>query len=196
MTFERNKVLDLDDNALTRALILRDEYLPEARNLIIEESIKRGIIRSENDLDQERFAPISIKNQRFFQFSMITSVGDARQITNSIFRYFYFISLGYGGMAAIYRIFGRSIHLWANLMLMIISMILAILFHRYKSFAISLAFVFLTAISICYCLAALILLREIAAIPGIFLSLMLFYFSSEAFFATRFIKFNKNQSRL
>ncbi|MEA3444840.1 MAG: hypothetical protein U9R19_08975 [Bacteroidota bacterium] len=190
MDFNKDKILEMDDSGLARALILRNEYVDDAKKVIIDESIKRGIIQSESDLQQARFAPINLKKQRFFQFSAITSIEDAHQVSNSIVRYFYFISLGYGGIAAIYKIFASSFYLWVNLFLMIVALILALLFHRFKSHFISQVYVFFAAISILHTLFALIINAEMVAVLGLFINFILFYFASEAYFATRYIKTN------
>ena len=190
MKFDKKKILNLSNAELLRAIILRNEYTSEAKNTIIKEAIKREIIETEDDLNQEKFAAITLEKQSFFQFSVISNINDARKICDSISHYFYFIGLGFGGIAAINHIFAISQNMWINLYSMVIALVLALLFHRFKSFQISLAIAFFTLISVFINIYSLISNFDLTVLLSIVINFILFYFSSEAYFASKYIKDN------
>ncbi|MCF8373800.1 MAG: hypothetical protein K9H64_19415 [Bacteroidales bacterium] len=190
MDFDPDKIKGLDDKKLVRALLLREEYLPEARAVIIREAIDRKLIESETDLQKPGFEAIHLSKHRFFQFSVIATISDARQICDAVKKYFYFVSLGLGGLAAVYKIVDVEVLMWANLSFMLISILLALLFHRYKNYATAIGFLVLDAISGISAIVAVFSQPLMVAIPGLMLNFILFYFASEAFFATRFLKKN------
>ncbi len=191
MEFDKNKILNLGDDELLRALILRNEYTNQAKNIIIEEAIKREIIESESDLNQEKFAAITLKKQSVLQFSTITSIYDAQKICDSISHYFYFIGIGFGGVAAINKIFICTLNMWVNIYSMIIAFVLALLFHRFKSMETGLALGIFAIASVSINIFTLITNFDLIVILGILLNFILLYFSSEAYFACKYIKEHK-----
>lgn len=188
MDFDPVKIKGLDDKNLLRALLLREEYLPEARTIIIREAIDRKLIESETDLQKPGFEAIHLSKHHFFQFSVIATISDARQICDSVKKYFYFVSMGFGGLAAVYKIVEGKTQMWINLSFMLISILLAVLFHRFKNHSMAVAFLVLLTISGISAIVAIFSQPLMVAIPGLMLNFILFYFASEAFFATRFLE--------
>lgn len=193
MGFNPEKITKLTDKELLRALLLREEYLPVARNIIIGEAIERKLIQSESDLQKPGLEAIKLSKHHFFQFSVIASVSDARHICDLVKKYFYFVSLGFGGLFAVYKIVGDSLQMWANLAFMLGSILLALLFHRFKNYAVAVAFLILNSISAVFAIWSLFVHPIYISAPGLMLNFILFYFAIEAFFATQFLVNRRQQ---
>lgn len=196
IVFDPIRIDQLSEEELLRAILLRDEYQPEARVKIIEVALSRNIILSEADLNKPEFSSINLSKQRFFQFSVITSEQDAKDICQNVFKYFYVITLGFGGMAGLNRIVYDSNQMWVSLMFMIIYLLLTIGFHWKKSVTIARLILLVAFISSINYLIALFSSSMFVGITGILLNFILLYFGSEAYFATRFLhQSEKNNSK-
>jgi hypothetical protein len=93
------KMAELSDNDLLIALRKRNNYHPRAAKAAINEGIKRGVIKSEADLEKEEFKPIPFK--RFGLFVRAESQKQAKGILSSLILIMYVFSLIpflYGGV--------------------------------------------------------------------------------------------------
>ena len=191
--FDSTRIEMLSDKELVRAILLRDEYKEEARGKIISEATKRGIISSHEDLQKSEYQLPMNGPQSFFRFSMITSVDDAQHIVNSLYKYFYMISIGFGGIGGLFKVHYLIGSMWSFLWMMLVCLILSAGFHIKRSFVLSLAFCGLSIFGIAY--SSYIVLSGISniGILGILLNFILLYFAAEVCFATKYLK-KQNQT--
>lgn len=93
------KMAELSEHELLVALRKRNNYHPKAAKAAINEGIKRGMIKSEADLEKEEFKPIPFK--RFGLFVRTESQKQAKGILSSLILILYVFSLIpflYGGV--------------------------------------------------------------------------------------------------
>lgn len=92
------------DEDITTMLVYRNQFQPKAVDLAVNEAIRRGIISSIKDLDEERFAPQELPKQGFFPVNSDEKKNEV--LLNSLCRIFYIA--GIAPMLYAYRLFTAS----------------------------------------------------------------------------------------
>lgn len=85
------RIRSLNDADLLQVLKLRDSYTPEAATIAIEEALSRGLIGSEEDLEQAQFQPDATPGKSIFPY--LNEKKQFQRVFSSLIRLLYLVAV-------------------------------------------------------------------------------------------------------
>lgn len=85
------RIRSLNDADLLQVLKLRDSYTPEAATIAIEEALSRGLIGSEEDLEQAQFQPDATHRKSIFPY--LNEKKQFQRVFSSLIRLLYLVAV-------------------------------------------------------------------------------------------------------